>query len=64
MDAIIHRGEAARMAGHVRLSGADSWATEVEIIAYATILKAKGFESLPTCDGHDTKGNCLGHKQK
>lgn len=49
LDSLIHRGEAARMAGHVRLPGAAEWATEAEIIAHATILKAQGFEVLPTC---------------
>ena len=63
LDAIIHRGEAARMAGHVRLPGATEWATEAEIIAHAAILKAKGFEVLPACNNHDTQGNCLGHQQ-
>ncbi len=61
LNAIIHRGEAARMAGHVRLPDALDWATEAELIAYASILKAKGMEALPTCDKHDAEGNCLGH---
>ncbi len=61
LDALIHGGEAARMAGHVRFAGSDHWATEHEIVAHATILKAKGFEVLPACDKTDSKGNCLGH---
>lgn len=62
LDALIHRGEARRMAGHVKLPGEASWASEAEIIAYATILKAKGYEVLPVCEGHDAKGNCQGHE--
>lgn len=61
LDAHIHLGEAARMAGYVRLPGAEHWATEAEIVSYATILKAKGFEALPACKEHDAKGNCPGH---
>lgn len=64
LNAIIHRGEAARMAGHIRLAGAETWATEAELIAYATILRAKGLEVLPTCANHDAKGNCLGHQDE
>lgn len=62
LDAIIHRGEAARMAGCVRLPGAQNSASEAELVAFATILKAKGFESLPACSKHDAKGNCPGHE--
>lgn len=62
LDALIHRGEAAKMAGHVRFAGSEDWASEAEIIAHATIFKAQGFEVLPTCDNHDAKGNCLGHQ--
>lgn len=62
LNSLIHRGEAAQMAGHVRLPGATDWATEAEIIAHATILKAQGFEVLPTCNNHDANGNCLGHQ--
>jgi hypothetical protein len=61
LDALIHRGEAAKIAGYIRLPGATEWATEAEIIAHASILKAQGFEVLPTCNNHDSKGNCLGH---
>jgi hypothetical protein len=61
LDALIHRGEAARMAGYVRFAGSNHWATEPEIVAHATILKAKGFDVLPACDKTDAKGNCLGH---
>jgi hypothetical protein len=61
LDSIIHRGEGSRMAGRVRLAGADHWATEAELIAHATILKAQGFEVMPTCGKHDKAGNCLGH---
>ena len=62
LDALIHRGEAARMTGHVRFSGASEWAFEAEIIARASILKAQGFEVLPVCAGHDAKGRCQGHE--
>lgn len=61
LDALIHRGEAAKMAGYIRFPGAEDWATEAEIIAYAAILKAQGYEVLPTCDKHDATGQCLGH---
>ena len=62
LDALIHRGEAALMAGYVKLPGAADWATEAEIIAHATILKAQGFEVLPSCADHDKKGYCPGHE--
>lgn len=62
LDALIHRGEAARMAGHIRFAGVEDWATEAEIIAHASILKAQGFEVLPTCDNHNASGQCLGHQ--
>lgn len=61
LDSLIHRGEAAKMAGYVRFPGSETWATEAEIIAHASILKAKGFEVLPACDNHDSTGQCLGH---
>lgn len=64
LDALIHRGEAAKMAGHIRFPGAEDWATEAEIIAHASILKAQGFEVLPTCDNHDATGQCLGHQSE
>ncbi len=64
LDAIIHRGEAARMAGHIRLPGAEKWATEIELITYASILKAKGFEALPVCSNHDATGQCMGHESE
>lgn len=63
LDSLIHRGEAAKIAGYVRLPGETDWATEAEIIAHATILKAQGFDVLPPCNNHDAKGNCLGHQQ-
>ena len=61
LDSIIHRGEAGRMAGRVKLAGADHWATEAELIAHATVLKAQGFDALPTCGKHDKLGHCAGH---
>lgn len=61
LDAIIHRGEAARMAGYIRFAGAETWATEAELITHATLLKAQGFEVMPSCGEHDAKGHCLGH---
>ena len=61
LDSIIHRGEAAKMAGLVRLPGCVGMANEVEILAYSVILKAKGFEVLPCCSHYDSKGKCLGH---
>ena len=64
LDSLIHRGEAAKMAGYVRLPGQQEWATEAEIITHASILKAKGFDVLPTCDNHDAIGRCLGHQSE
>lgn len=63
LDYIIHRRGAAEMAGHVRLPGADHWATEAELVTHATVLKAKGMESLPTCGHHNKLGHCLGHTE-
>lgn len=39
LDRLIHRGEAALLAGHVKLPRATRWATEAEIIVRAAILK-------------------------
>lgn len=61
LDAIIRRGEAGRMAGRVKLAGTETWATEAELITHATILKARGFEVLPTCAEYDARGHCRGH---
>lgn len=63
LDALIHSGEAGRMAGYIRLPGCHEWASEAEIIAHAMILKAQGFEVLPVCSGHDSKGYCQGHDE-
>lgn len=32
-----------------------------EIVFHATVLKAKGFKVVPSCDHHDKQGYCLGH---
>lgn len=32
-----------------------------EVYALATIFKARGFEVIPACDNHDSKGYCNGH---
>ncbi len=61
LDYIIHRGGARSMAGRVTLAGCDRPATEAEVLAHAAILKARGFEVLPTCRDHDSRGHCLGH---
>ena len=61
LDYIVHRGGAAQMAGHVRLPGAETWATEAEIATHAVILKASGLEVMPTCRNYDAKGYCTGH---
>lgn len=58
---LIHHGGAASIAGYIRLNGSIEWATEAEIIAHATILKALGYVVLPPCNNHDAHGNCLGH---
>lgn len=34
-----------------------------EIKAHALILKAKGFEVMPGCNHHDSRGHCLGHEK-
>lgn len=60
---ILRRGGAREMAGHVRLPGADHWATEDEILTHAAILRAKGFEVMPTCSNHDARGYCCGHEE-
>lgn len=62
IDHLIHRGGARRMAGHVRLPGQSEWATEAEIITHATVLKAQGFDAMPTCSNHDRLGHCNGHE--
>jgi hypothetical protein len=36
-------------------------ATEASLMTHATILRARGFEVLPTCPEHDAKGYCPGH---
>jgi hypothetical protein len=62
LDAIVHRGMAHSMAGLVTLPTEPSRrATEAEIIAYAALLKARGFQVLPTCGNHDTRGYCKCH---
>jgi hypothetical protein len=33
-----------------------------ELVAHAVILKARGFDVLPTCSKYDEKGNCRGHE--
>lgn len=64
LDYLIHHRGAAEMAGHVRLAGAETWATEPELLAHATILKAQGFELLPGCSKHDARGRCQGHEEE
>lgn len=63
LDYILHRCGARSMAGNVRLPGASDLATEAEVLTHATLLKARGFEVMPTCDQHDERGYCLGHKE-
>lgn len=61
LDAIVHRGMARDMAGRVTLPTEPTRrATEAEIIAYAAILKARGFDAMPTCANHDDLGHCRG----
>jgi hypothetical protein len=64
LDYILHRGGAQEMArGGVRLPGADRLATASEIAAHAVVLKARGFEVMPTCAKHDKAGHCTGHEE-
>jgi hypothetical protein len=35
-----------------------------EVKAHALILKAKGFEVVPSCDNYDRLGYCQGHEAK
>ncbi len=44
----------------IRLNGERM--TEVSLMAYATILRARGFEVLPSCPEHDARGYCTGHE--
>jgi hypothetical protein len=60
LDWIIHRNGAGQMAGHVRLPGTEGWADEAAIITYATMLKMRGMDAMPTCANHDAKGHCAG----
>lgn len=59
LDYIIHRGGAKTMVNTVRHEGA--FRTEDWWIAYATILKAAGYEAMPTCTHYDRLGRCKGH---
>lgn len=59
---IIHRGGASEMAGRIRFAGCETWATEAEVLAHATLLRMRGFSVLPTCGKHDPLGHCLGHE--
>jgi hypothetical protein len=62
LDAIVHRGMSRDLAGNITLPAEPSRrATEAEVIAYATLLKARGFEVLPTCSNYDTRGYCRCH---
>ena len=65
LDYIVHRGGAAEMARDgVRLPGASHLASASEIATHAAILKAKGFEVMPTCAKHDARGYCAGHESE
>lgn len=33
-----------------------------EVYALAAVLKAQGYDAMPTCDRHDARGHCLGHE--
>jgi len=65
---VLHRGGAREMAGHVRVPTAISpkpalaerCSTEAEIMTWAAILQAKGFDAIPTCGNHDARGYCRG----
>lgn len=61
LDYIIHRGGAKLFVDKVRHDGL--YHDEAWWIAHATILKASGRESLPTCDNFDRLGNCKGHEE-
>jgi hypothetical protein len=36
--------------------------TEASLTAHAAILRARGFEVLPTCSEYDARGYCRGHE--
>lgn len=61
LNGVIHRGDAAKMAGYVYFPGHEDPATEAEIIAHAAILRAQGYVILPACANHDRLGYCKGH---
>lgn len=61
LDYIIRRGGAKLFVDTVRHDG--FFRDEAWWIAYATILKAAGYESMPTCTHYDRLGNCKGHPQ-
>jgi hypothetical protein len=60
LDYIVHRGGWRHMVNNVRLPGATRNATADEVIAYAVMLKARGFDAMPTCANHDERGHCRG----
>ena len=62
LDWIIARGGAKHMAAGTRLADGRRL-TAAEWIARAAILKAKGLQALPTCDNHDSTGQCKGHPE-
>jgi hypothetical protein len=58
LDWLIHRGGAFQIAP-VRL--ADGTRLDYPaLVAHATVLKARGFDALPTCNNYDQQGHCLG----
>jgi hypothetical protein len=59
LDYILRRGGADEMAnGGIRKDG--RLLTAPEIMTMAVLLKAQGFEVLPTCANHDELGHCKG----
>ena len=58
--AIRHAREIA--AAGIRKPDGELMAQE-EWVANAVILKAKGFEVMPTCGNYDSRGYCKGHAE-
>lgn len=61
---LIERGGASEVACGLVLPGSKLPATEVELLAHAVILRARGFECMPTCAGHNRSGRCMGHVEE
>lgn len=67
VDAILHRGLAHQLAGHIRRIRRDGpgepWMSVEEVATYALCLKLRGYRLMPTCGHYDRQGYCLGHDE-